>query len=76
MNTGGRVVIFQNFEIKADNFETSTDPIDGKKFIIYSWEINDTVIAHSSIPALAHIIVTLPNEKTYSSDSDIIRRGY
>ena len=76
VNTDGRVVISQNFEIKADDFETSTDPIDGKKFVIYSWEINDAVIVHSSVPALAHIIVTLPNEKTYSSDSDVARRGY
>lgn len=73
----GKEVISQNFEIKAGDFETSTDPIDGKKFIIYSWEINDKIIVQGgSATATAHITVTLPNGKTFSSDSDIARRGY
>jgi len=77
INVDGKQVISQNFEIKADDFKTSTDPIDGKKFIIYSWEINDKIIVQGgSAPAAAHIKVTLPNGKTFSSDSDIARRGY
>ena len=77
INADGKQVISQNFEIKADDFKTSTDPIDGKKFIIYSWEINDKIIVQGgSAPAAAHIKVTLPKGKTFSSDSDIARRGY
>jgi len=77
INADGKKVISQNFEIKADDFETLTDPIDGKKFIIYSWKINDIVLVQDgSASAAAHITVTLPNGKTFSSDSDIARRGY
>jgi len=76
LNADGKQVISQNFEIKADDFKTLTDPIDGKKFIIYSWEINEVIVQGGSAPATAHITVSLPNGKTFSSDSDIARRGY
>lgn len=68
----GSTIYSQNLDVKQSDFQTY-QRFTGASFLAYLWQFDGQKIPHGQYEILkAHLIVTLPNGKTYQADTSIL----
>jgi hypothetical protein len=68
----GSLVYSQNFTVSQDDFKTYQLQLTGTQFLAYAWQIDASNLQHSDLEVLkGYLTVTLPNGKTYSTDTSV-----
>ncbi|HEV2192530.1 MAG TPA: hypothetical protein VGR54_02800 [Nitrosopumilaceae archaeon] len=68
----GSTVYTQNLDVKQSDFQTY-QRFTGASFLAYLWQFDGQKIPHGQYEILkAHLMVTLPNGKTYQADTSVL----